>query len=84
MDLKKISSQSIEPTKRKRISNKEELKEQLEKLQIEAGISKTLRISLEEQLLTKEKLRKCIEQQLEEKYKKNHVVREAIERRKGS
>jgi hypothetical protein len=45
------TSQAVEPTKRKRISNEEELKVQLEKLQIEVDTSKALRISLEEQLL---------------------------------
>jgi hypothetical protein len=54
------TSQAIEPTKRKGISNEKELREYLEKLQIEVGTSKAVRISLEEQLLTKEKLRKFI------------------------
>ena len=45
-------------TKRKRISNKEE---QLEKLQIEMDISKALRISLEKQIFTKNKLTKFVE-----------------------
>jgi hypothetical protein len=45
-------------TKRKRISNKEE---QLEKLQIKMDISKALRISLEKQIFTKNKLTKFVE-----------------------
>jgi hypothetical protein len=45
-------------TKRKRISNEEE---QLEKLQIEMDISKALRISLEKQIFTKNKLTKFVE-----------------------
>jgi hypothetical protein len=55
------TSQAVESTKRKRISNEEELRKQLEKLQIKVSTSKALRISLDEQLLTKEKLRKFVE-----------------------
>jgi hypothetical protein len=58
------------------------LNEQVDKL-FSLGTSEALRIPLEEQLLTEEKLRKFVEQQLEERDKKNHVLREAIERRKG-
>jgi hypothetical protein len=53
--------QAIELDKTKKINNEKELREQLEKLQVELSTSKTLRISLEEQLLTKEKLRKFVE-----------------------
>jgi chromosome segregation ATPase len=53
--------------KEKRINNEEELREQLERLQMEVGTSKALKISLEEQILTKEKFRKFTEQQMEEK-----------------
>jgi hypothetical protein len=42
------TSQVVEPTKRKRISNEKELREYLEKLQIEVGTSKAVRISLKE------------------------------------
>jgi len=41
---------------------KEELREQLERHQIEVSTGKALRISLEEQILTKEKLRKFTKQ----------------------
>jgi len=50
--------QVVALTKRKRINNEEE---QLEKLQIDMDISKALRISLEKQILTKEKLIKFVE-----------------------
>jgi hypothetical protein len=53
--------QAIELDKTKKINNEKELREQLEKLQVELSTSKTLRISLKEQLLTKEKLRKFVE-----------------------
>jgi len=43
------------------------LREQLEKFQIVVGTSKALEIFLEEQLITEEKLRKFVKQQLEEK-----------------
>jgi len=43
------------------------LREQLEKFQIMVGTSKALGIFLEEQLITEEKLRKFVKQQLEEK-----------------
>jgi len=43
------------------------LREQLEKFQIVVGTSKALGIFLEEQLITEEKLRKFVKQQLEEK-----------------
>ena len=59
LQFKAETSQATELNKRKKI-NKEELREQLEKLQVELGTSKVLRISLEEQLFTKEKLRKFV------------------------
>ena len=43
------------------------MREQLEKFQIMVGTSKALGIFLEEQLITEEKLRKFVKQQLEEK-----------------
>ena len=43
------------------------MREQLEKFQIVVGTSKALGIFLEEQLITEEKLRKFVKQQLEEK-----------------
>ena len=43
------------------------MREQLEKFQIVVGTSKALEIFLEEQLITEEKLRKFVKQQLEEK-----------------
>jgi hypothetical protein len=75
------TSQATKLNKRKKINNKEELREQLEKLQVELGTSKVLRISLEEQLFAEEKLRKFVEQQLMEK-DKSHVFREIAEREK--
>jgi len=59
--------QTNELSKRKRVNNEEELIEQLGKLQVKLGSSKTSRISLEEQLFTKEKLRKFMEKQIMEK-----------------
>jgi len=59
--------QTNELSKRKRVNNEEGLIEQLGKLQVELGSSKTSRISLEEQLFTKEKLRKFMEKQIMEK-----------------
>jgi len=44
LGFKVETSQAVEPTKTKRISNEEELREQLEKLQIEVG-TKPLRYS---------------------------------------
>jgi uncharacterized protein YccT (UPF0319 family) len=52
------TTQVIEPTKRKRINNEEELREQLERHQIEVVTGKAFRISLEKQILSKEKLKK--------------------------
>jgi len=45
--------------------------------------SKALRISLKEQLLIEDKLRKLVEQQLDEKTQEYHVLREATKREKG-
>jgi hypothetical protein len=70
LGFKVDTSQVVKQTKRKRIRNEEGLKEQLEKVKMEVNTSKPFGISLEEQLLTKEKLRNFIEQQLEEKDKK--------------
>jgi hypothetical protein len=70
LGFKVETSQADELIKRKRINNEEKLTEQLERLQMEVGTSKTLRISLEEQILTKEKIRKFTKQQLDEKDKK--------------
>jgi thioredoxin-related protein len=56
------TTQFCEPTKRKRINNEKELRKQLERHQIEVGTGRALRISLEEQIVTKEKLRKFVEQ----------------------
>jgi len=56
------TTQVGEPTKRKRINNEKELRKQLERHQIEVGTGRALRISLEEQIVTKEKLRKFAEQ----------------------
>jgi hypothetical protein len=56
------TSQVDELIKRKRINNEEKLTEQLEGLQMEVGTSKALGISLEEQILIKEKLRKFTKQ----------------------
>jgi hypothetical protein len=42
------------------INNEEELREQLEKVQVELGTSKALRMSLEEQFFIEEKLRKFV------------------------
>ncbi|KAL9391893.1 hypothetical protein Peur_015813 [Populus x canadensis] len=74
------NSQAIEPTKIKRINKKKELKEQLEILQIEVGTNKALRISLKEQILIEEKLKKFVEQQLEEnRINKKKMLREQLE-----
>ena len=62
--------QATQLKKWKKINNEKELREQLEKLQVDLGTSKTIRIPLKEQLLTKEKFRKFVEQQLMEKDKK--------------
>jgi hypothetical protein len=70
LEFESCTSQATELNKRKKINNEKELREQLEKLQVDSGTSKTFKISLEEQLLTKEKLRKFVEQQLMEKDKK--------------
>jgi L-fucose isomerase-like protein len=75
--------QTIEPTKRKRINNEKELREQLEKLQIEVDTNKVLRISLDKQLLIKEKLRKFVEQQLEEKDKKIISLKKKLKEKKA-
>jgi len=56
--------------KKKRIRNEKELREQLERLQMKVDTSKALRISFKEQLLTKKKLRKFVEQQLKKNDKK--------------
>jgi hypothetical protein len=52
---------------RKRVNNEEELREQLEKFQVQLGSSRTSRISLKEQLITEKKLRKFVEHQIMEK-----------------
>jgi hypothetical protein len=52
LEFESVTLQAIELDKRKKIDNEKELREQLEKLQVELSTSKTLRISLEEQLLT--------------------------------
>jgi hypothetical protein len=70
LEFESWTSQATKLNKRKKINNEKELREQLEKLQVDSGTSKTFKISLEEQLLTKEKLRKFVEQQLMEKDKK--------------
>jgi hypothetical protein len=44
--------------------------------------SKALRISLKEQLLIEDKLRKLVKQQLDEKTQEDHVLREATKRKK--
>jgi hypothetical protein len=67
LEFESWTSQATELNKRKKINNEKELREQL---QVDSGTSKTFKISLEEQLLTKEKLRKFVEQQLMEKDKK--------------
>jgi hypothetical protein len=59
--------QAAELSKRKRVNNEEELREQLEKFQVQLGSSITSRISLKEQLITEKKLRKFVEHQLMEK-----------------
>jgi DNA-directed RNA polymerase subunit K/omega len=45
--------------------------------------SKTLKISLEEQTIIEEKLRKFVKQQLEEG-QENHILRETIRKRKDN
>jgi hypothetical protein len=45
---------------------------------------KALRISLEKQIFTEEKLRKFAKQQPKEKGQKNHVLKKATGRRKGN
>ena len=77
------TSQATKLNMRKKINNKEELREQLEKLQVEMGTSKVLRISLDEQLFTEEKLRKFVEQQLMEKDKEVMSLDKSLKGRKG-
>jgi hypothetical protein len=60
LKFKTKTSQAVELNKRKIINNEEELREQLERLQVELGTNKALKISLEEQLFTEEKLRKFV------------------------
>jgi len=50
-EFEALTSQVAELSKRKRVNNLEELREQLEKLQVELDSSKTSRISLEEQII---------------------------------
>jgi hypothetical protein len=73
LEFESRTSQATELNKRTKINNEKELREQLEKLQVDSGTSKNFKISLEEQLLTKEKLRKFVEQQLMEKDKKGPI-----------
>ena len=61
LEFKTETSQTAELNKRKRINNEEELREQLEKLYVELGTNKALKISLEEQLFIEDKLRKFME-----------------------
>jgi hypothetical protein len=49
---------------------------------MKVGIGKAFRISFKDQLLTEEKLRKFIKQQLKEK--KHYILREATKRRKDN
>lgn len=58
--------QAAKLSKRKRVNNEKELREQLEKLQVELGSNRTSRISLEE-LITEKKLGKFVEQQIMKK-----------------
>jgi len=60
LKFKTKTSQAVELNKRKIINNEEELREQLERLQVELGTNKALKISFEEQLFTEEKLRKFV------------------------
>jgi len=73
------TSQAVESTKRKRINNEEELREQLERLQMEVGTNKALTISLEELILIGKKLRKFAEQQLDENDKKIMSLEKQLE-----